>query len=210
MADLQIRPLRADAARNRAKIVCAAREAFAEGGLEAQIDDVARRAGVGVGTVYRHFPAKDDLVRALIEAKMERMVEHGRAALAAHATDPWAALGAFIDECAEEHITDLGLAQVVSTQPSESFAQAARDVGLTDVATDLIERARAAGAVRADAGMLDIPLLMCSLGSVTRAFGPAAARRFLRLALDGLRATDAEPLPALAPEELPAPLVQGR
>ncbi len=71
--DATARPLRADAKRNRDKIVAAARDAFSEEGLDAQIEDVARRAGVGVGTVYRHFPTKDALVRAMVVDKMEAM-----------------------------------------------------------------------------------------------------------------------------------------
>ena len=75
--DTTTRPLRADAQRNRDKIVAAARDCFSEDGLDAQMEDVARRAGVGVGTVYRHFPTKDALVRALVVAQMEAMTARG-------------------------------------------------------------------------------------------------------------------------------------
>src|SRR3954468_9163530 len=89
MTDTAPRPLRADARRNRERVLIAARAAFAEHGREAQMDDVARRAGVGVGTVYRHFPTKEALVNALALDLFERLVQHAREALAIE--DPWEA-----------------------------------------------------------------------------------------------------------------------
>jgi AcrR family transcriptional regulator len=195
------RPLRADARRNREKVVAAARDAFAELGLDAQMDDVARRAGVGVGTLYRHFPTKDALVRALIEAKMERMAARGREALDAGVPEgqAWHVLDTFLRACAEDHVEDRGLAQVTSTQPAASFADAARATGLARIVTELIAAAQREGSVRADATMIDVPLIMCGLGGIIQSFGDQAARRFLALSLDGLRNVDAPPLPAGPP-----------
>src|ERR1700756_2007672 len=84
------RPLRADAARNRERVLAAAREAFAEYGRDAQMEDVARRAGVGVGTVYRHFATKEALVDALLETRFRQAMERAREALALE--DPWEAV----------------------------------------------------------------------------------------------------------------------
>lgn len=189
------KPLRADARRNRAKIVDAAKSAFAELGLDAQMDDVAKRAGVGVGTLYRHFPTKDALVRALIEAKMEKMAERGRHALADEEGDAWDRFATYCRACAYDQVSDLGLAQVISTQPSESFAQAATAAGLREIVDDLLAPAQASGIVRADARMDDIPLIMCGMGAVLQSFGEEHARRYFELALDGLRNTGAPALP---------------
>jgi AcrR family transcriptional regulator len=190
------KPLRADARRNRAKIVDAAKSAFAELGLDAQMDDVAKRAGVGVGTLYRHFPTKDALVRALIESKMEKMAERGRHALAGDDhDDAWDRFATYCRACAYDQVSDLGLAQVISTQPSESFAQAATAAGLREIVEDLLAPAKAAGIVRADARMDDIPLIMCGMGAVLQSFGEEHARRYFELALDGLRNTAAPALP---------------
>src|SRR5688572_23642779 len=110
------RPKRADAVRNRAKIVEAAKAAFAETGLDTQMEDVARRAGVGVGTLYRHFPTKDELVRALIVDKMERMAEVAGAALEDEAKGPWEAFAWVLRKGAEQQLQDRALTQVVASQ----------------------------------------------------------------------------------------------
>src|SRR6201991_4974801 len=89
MTEIVTKPLRADARRNRERVLTAARAAFAEHGREAQMDDVARRAGVGVGTVYRHFPTKEALVNALALDLFEKLVQGAREALAIE--DPWEA-----------------------------------------------------------------------------------------------------------------------
>src|SRR5688572_33033457 len=101
--DTATKPLRADARRNRERIVAAARAAFAEYGLDAQMDEIARRAELGVGTLYRHFPTKDALVAALVEARMSRMAELGREVLAGDG-DPAADFERFIRSCAGQHI----------------------------------------------------------------------------------------------------------
>jgi AcrR family transcriptional regulator len=186
-AETATRPLRADARRNRERIVAAAREAFAETGLETQMDDVARRAGVGVGTVYRHFPTKDALVRALIVDKMAVMAEKARAAVAADAASPWDAFADFIRDRAEDHASDRALSQVMSTQPSETFLAAARETGLWEAVGALLERARAAGQVRPDAGPQDVATMMCGLSAVLQSFDVEAGRRYLELMLEGLR-----------------------
>ena len=181
-----LKPQRADARRNREKIVACARDAFAEYGLDAQMDEIARRAGVGVGTLYRHFPTKDALVAAMVEAKMARLAEIGRAVLA-DPGDPWEDFAAFIERCAAQHEEDRALAEVISTQPPETFRQAAEDAGLTEAGAQLMERVKAVGAMRDDAVVEDIGITMCGHGAVLRSWGPDAAKRYVTLLLAGLR-----------------------
>jgi AcrR family transcriptional regulator len=184
------RPLRADAARNREKIVAAARETFAEAGLTAQMDDIAARAGVGVGTLYRHFPTKDALVQALVLDHFARFTELGREALAREDADAWTAFSDFMWQCAERHEEDRALNEVLSSQPAELPRQCAFDTGLAEVTSELMRRAQDAGAVRRDALPTDVPLLMCGLGAVLQSrWGEDAWRRYLTIGLDGLRAS---------------------
>lgn len=178
------KPLRADARRNREKVIAAARDAFAECGTEAQMDDIARRAGVGVGTLYRHFPTKDALVRAIVRAHMDESAARGRALLEDDLA-PWEAFATFIRTAG---LKDRALAQVVATQPAITFVDAARDSGLVAAAEELLRRAQEDGSARPDARVDDIPLLMCGLGAVLRNWDEDAARRYIELFLDGLRA----------------------
>ena len=189
----ECRPLRADAARNRAKIVEAAKAAFSESGLDTQMEDVARRAEVGVGTLYRHFPTKDALVRALIVDKMERMAEVARAALEQDAADPFEALASVLRQGAEQQHRDLALTQVVASQPQAVFGEVLEDTKLAARMTELLERAQRAGVVRKDVQPDDIPLVMCGCAAVVQ--NGRDWERYLRLMLDGFRNDDCDPLP---------------
>ena len=181
-----LKPLRADARRNREKIVVAARAAFAEHGLDAQMDEIARRSEVGVGTLYRHFPTKDALVAALVEARMATMAAGGREILDAPGA-PFDDFATFIRRCAAVHVDDRGLAEVISTQPPETFRRAAEETGLATVGGELLARAVADGSARADAQVGDIGIVMCGLGAVLKSWGPEAGERYVTLLLDGLR-----------------------
>jgi AcrR family transcriptional regulator len=194
--DATTRPLRADAQRNRDKIVAAARDCFSEDGLDAQMEDVARRAGVGVGTVYRHFPTKDALVRALVVAQMEAMTARGPEFLAEAERDAWGAFSGFMRACAGKHAGDRGLAQVISTQPAESFIDVAMDTGLMKVTGQLLVAAQEAGVARRDLVATDVGLTMCGLSAVLESFGEAGGRRYLQMMLDGMRNHEAPRLPA--------------
>jgi AcrR family transcriptional regulator len=194
--DATTRPLRADAQRNRDKIVAAARDCFSEDGLDAQMEDVARRAGVGVGTVYRHFPTKDALVRALVVAQMEAMTARGPEFLAEADRDAWGAFSGFMRACAGKHEGDRGLAQVISTQPAESFIDVAMDTGLMKVTGQLLVAAQEAGVARRDLVATDVCLTMCGLSAVLESFGEAGGRRYLEMMLDGMRNHEAPRLPA--------------
>jgi AcrR family transcriptional regulator len=188
------RPLRADARRNREKVMAAARAAFAEHGSDAQMDDVARRAEVGVGTVYRHFPTKEALFVALLQDTFARIAERARATLD-HA-DPWAAFAAMMWDAGESLAGDRALAEAM--QADLTMEPCPGQVELSAITTELIERAQAAGSMRADAVLEDIPMVMCGVGSATFRKHPCpdAWRRHLAIVLDGMRARpDITPLP---------------
>jgi AcrR family transcriptional regulator len=186
------RPLRADAQRNRDRIVDAARATFAAQGLAAQMEDVARNAGVGVGTVYRHFATKDALVRALIERKMALMATYALERLDEPPEDAWEEFRSFTRQCAEEQAHDRALSQVLATQPAETFLGTARETGLFDATGRLLARAQEQGTARADLGPEDVGAMMCGLGAVAQAFGPDQGLRYLETMLAGMRSPGVE------------------
>jgi AcrR family transcriptional regulator len=189
------RGLRADARRNHEAVIAAARELFADQGLDAQMPDVARVAGVGVGTVYRHFPTKDDLIAALAGDRFERLAEKAREAL--EADDAWEGLCDFIRFSAEIQADDRGLCEVMGSRP-EVMEAAARAVDLPELCDRLVKRAQRAGKLRRDLEWEDIPMIACGLGRITpAAAGPAVGRwpRLVEIILDGLRAPGSGRLP---------------
>lgn len=183
----QQRPLRSDARRNRAAIVQAARELVAEQGAEAQIQDVARRAGVGVGTVYRHFPTKDALIAELIRSCMLENAQISRDAQAMD--DPWEAFAAVVRNGCESMAADAAkrrMWQIASDEALAAAAGAHRE--MVDETLVVLERAHAAGVLRSDFTGEDMPGLMCGLGAVIDSPGLGDWRRLVDFALDGLRA----------------------
>jgi len=179
------RRLRADAVRNRAKVLAAAGAAFAEHGPEAQMEDVARRAGVGVGTVYRHFPTKDALFEALLLDRIDVAVAAARDAL--EADDPWAGFASVMRGAAEMQEEDRGFADLLGAGVAETDAVHARMETLRALMSRVIARAQAAGELRADVGTDDVPALMCGLSRVVWSSERAAWERYLAILLDGLR-----------------------
>ena len=201
-----VRPLRRDAERNRQRILKAAAEVFTERGLDVSLDEVARRAGVGVGTVYRRFGTKEDLVEALFVDRIEEVA--GLAEEAAKAPDPWSGLVRFMERAAELMAGDVGLRQMLmfATYGGDSTWYAReRNAPLV---RRLLERAQAAGQVRSDLRPTDIPFIVFVLteaAQFARQVSPEIWRRYLTLVIDGLR-PDREgvtplPVPALLPEE---------
>jgi AcrR family transcriptional regulator len=181
------RPLRADARRNRERILVAARDACARHGANIQIDDVARDAGVGVGTVYRHFPTKDALIEALVAEKFRVTTENIRAAL--EIEDPWESFCAALRTSAEVMAADAGLRDaLIRLSPSVHAASEAR-TELDALGSQLVERAQAAGVLRGDVTVHDIGALMGGL-CMSMAQPELDWRRHLELLLDGLRARD--------------------
>lgn len=191
MSSTEPRALRADARRNRERVVDAARELFAEQGLDAQMDDIARRAGVGVGTVYRHFPTKSALVGELMAAKFRGHAEVARKW--AEEEDAWAGFEGFLRDVFARMARDATLQQRLSWPADDSeavaAAEAARQV-LVEVVGGIIERAHAQGTLRADFEVDDMPALMCAAGSVMAGENRHVRRvePFLEVLIDGLRA----------------------
>ena len=191
VAAVDERPLRADARRNREKVLTAARAVFSEHGREAQMDDVARRASVGVGTVYRHFPTKEALIGALVVDSFRLIALKGEAAL--QMDDPWEAFASTLWAGAEIMAGDRALSEVFASTPGVFEAAAPTVEGLRETVGEIMRRAKAAGALREDAMVDDIPMIMCGIGSATKKehVCPASWRRHLAIVLDGLRAQSA-------------------
>jgi AcrR family transcriptional regulator len=183
------RPLRADARRNREKVLAAARAAFAEQGRDAQMDDVARRAEVGVGTVYRHFPTKEALLEALSEDRFARIAERAREKL--DRPDAWDAFVELMWDAGHSLAGDRALTEVMAAR--EPGAPCHGQIELADIAAELMRRAKEAGDMRPDVVVEDIPMVMCGVGSATSRPHPCpdAWRRHLGILIDGLRASAA-------------------
>ncbi len=181
------RRLRADAVRNRAKVLEAARAAFAERGADAQMEDIARRAGVGVGTVYRHFPTKQALGEALIEVRFDRTIAFVRELVDGEA-DPWRGIERCFEYCAGTLERDRAWTSALASMAGGTLVgPREHQLGeLLALEEQLIARARKAGVVREDLAAADMPALFCALASVVQA-GVADWRRYLDLMLDGLR-----------------------
>jgi AcrR family transcriptional regulator len=173
------RPLRADAARNREKVLRAAREAFAESGYGVPLDEIAARAGVGPGTVYRHFPAKEALFEAVVTARVTDLVNDARAR--ADAADPGEAFFGFLARIADEAAAKRDLPDAISIAGSlREDLFAALDL--------LLRRAQQAGAVRPEVRTSDlIVLLKGMITSLTGSTDPALRDVVFAVLADGLR-----------------------
>jgi AcrR family transcriptional regulator len=185
--ELGRRPLRADAARNRERILEAATEVFAQRGLDATLDDVARRAGVGVGTVYRRFANKEALVDALFEHAIDGIV--GLAEEAYRRSDSWEGLVWFFEHATQLQAMDRGLREVLihSGHGRERVARARERI--VPATSRLMERAQADGRLRPDIVPEDFPIIEMMVGAVaeyTNDVSPDLWRRYLGIVLDGL------------------------
>jgi AcrR family transcriptional regulator len=195
------RPLRADAARNRELLLAAATAEFTEQGIDASIADIARRAGVGKGTVFRHFATKEHLLAAIVSQQLESLATTAEGLL--DADDPGAALLEFLTISSEQQ-----------WEPIQDFLQSAIRATLEDpqvslvrermfqAVYDLTDRARAHGHLRADVTGPDVVMLMCApthVAAPLRESAPDLWRRYLALIFDGLRPEGARPLPHPAP-----------
>lgn len=193
-----VRPLRADAARNRELLLAAAEEEFAERGLAASVADIARRAGVAKGTVFRHFASKEDLIASIVGEHIAALIEAARGQ--ADSPDPGAALLEFLTVAADQRQQhDLTFLQ--SASQGDSRVTEARDELHACVGT-LVDRARESGAIRSDITGTDVFLLMCApVHVVENASNPAPGlwQRYLAIIFDGLRPQGATPLPQPAP-----------
>ena len=187
-AGQQPRRLRADAERNRSAILAAARDIFAEQGLEAPLEDIAARAGVGIATLYRRFPAREQLVAAALLDKVSQYAQVAQEALAA--PDAWAGFAGYVQRICELQADDRGLADLLSmTLPTDEHLGRLRSCAETNVA-ELIERAKAAGELRKDVVAEDLLLLLIGNAGVVHVTGrdaPDGWRRFVALVLDAFR-----------------------
>ena len=190
-----VRPLRADARRNRQAVIDAASKLFADSGLDAQMPDVARAANVGVGTVYRHFQTKDHLIAAIASQHFERIAERGRDDL--ELPDPWEGICDFIRFAIQVQADDRGLCEIMSSRP-DLMDTAARAAGLPELSDKLVKRAQQSGQLRSDLDWEDVPMIACGIGHITQAGPPPSVGRWPRLVeliLDGLRAPASGSLP---------------
>jgi AcrR family transcriptional regulator len=186
VSDQTPRKLRSDAARNRARVLDVAYEAFAADGLSVPIDEIARRAGVGAGTVYRHFPTKEALFQAIVANRIEQLVEHARALT--DERDPGEALFAFLRTLVAEGATDQGLVEALAGVGFD-LAGAAPDAEQLFMATlgQMLDRAQEAGAVRPDVSLPDLKTLLVGCQAMQRySSDPASTRRLLAVIRDGL------------------------
>ncbi|MFD1938318.1 TetR/AcrR family transcriptional regulator [Nonomuraea mangrovi] len=183
---MQTRSIRADARRNRDLLLAAAMDVIAEEGPNASLNEIARRAGVGPGTLYRHFPARDALLAAVFEGRLARLCT--RAEEMAEALPPGEALIAWLRLLIAHAMTDhgLGARMMLTTSSAEADCSAT----LRDVADRLLGPAQREGSVRADLDFAD--LVELTAGIAQAAADPVRAERLLMLTLDGLR-TAAEP-----------------
>src|SRR5258707_787633 len=182
------RPLRADARRNRERILQSARAAFAESGAEAQIDDVARHAGVGVGTVYRHFPTKQALLTELVRQTFRLFTGWAREALEAGG-EPFALIEGLLRRIAETAAGDAGVQYALASTAGQAETEAPAEQGeLIAVIAELIDRARRAGTIRPGIEATDIAMLICGVVSAMRPRPRFDLRRHLDLSAATLRA----------------------
>jgi AcrR family transcriptional regulator len=192
----QPRPLRTDARRNRDRLLAAARELFAERGVDVAMADIARHAGVSNGTLYNRFPTREDLIEAAFTDRLETM-----AALAAQAQsddDPWRGLTGYLTATCELLAADRGFNEVAARGlPPSPAAQRLQQEGQAAIG-QLLKRAKEAGVLRDDLALEDLGFVVWGISrtvEMTADFAPRLWRRHLALLLDGFRAEGAHPLP---------------
>jgi AcrR family transcriptional regulator len=201
------RPLRADAARNRARLIEAARELFAERGLNVTMDEIARHAGVGVGTAYRRFASREALIEALFDDRIEQVIANVETAAAD--PDPWNGLVTMIENSIEMQAADRGLKELLFSPVELRQRVAVVRERMFPVVERVFTRAHEAGVLRDDVTALDLPVINFMLGSAADFGGevePGLWRRYVTIVLDGLRASREGPTPlaqrSLLPEQL--------
>lgn len=194
------RPLRKDAERNRTRILEAARELFAAKGLEPNLNDVARHAGVGVGTVYRRFATKEELLEAIFEDALNQLTALAESAL--RQQDSWQAFVCFVEQQCEMTATDRGLREIAFSKCYGGDRVTAAKDRLSAVTTSLVECAQSSGQLRPGVSATDLPLLALLAGTVSEFAGHVDAelwRRYVAVLLEGMRhRSDQEPVPVPA------------
>lgn len=199
-------PRRGDARRNRERILAAATAAFSELGVDTAMTDIADRAGLGIGTVYRNFPTKEALVDALLLDRLVRVSEEATAVRAA-STDPWSALERFIRFVVDLEITDRAVAQFIGGRISGSPELQQQRDALFEAVGEIVRDAQHAGQLRTDVHPSDIRMLLTTVARSHWHDSPETRhllQRYLAIALDGLRAPGRTPLtgPPLSMDQL--------
>ena len=181
------RVLRVDAERNRLSILAAATEALTELGVDVSVDEIARRAGVGSATIYRRFPARDDLLAAALE---ERLRDYADLIESAEGeVDPWKGFSGLFYAICERQAADAGFRDLLSATNWPQVIIGEQSKRAADGVARLVRRAKRSGALRKDFGPGDFRLLMIANGGITRSSNdPAMWKRHVRYVLDGLRA----------------------
>jgi AcrR family transcriptional regulator len=180
------RPKRADARRNYEKLLTAAGEAFAENGTAASLEDIARRADVGIGTLYRHFPTRQDLLEAVYIGEVEEM---SRAAADLTDLEPWDALVTWLHQFVRYAATKRALAdEMMATIDQDAEVFVACRTAITAAGDLLLRRAQEAGVVRPDTNFTDVGRMVGGIAAI-RTADPGQIERILDVALDGLRYT---------------------
>jgi len=198
------RPLRRDAQRNRDALLDAARAQFAEHGLEAPLEQVAKRAGVAIGTLYRHFPTRLDLIQALFVDKLQSWLEAAERAVAMD--DAWDGFVLFVETMCELWSDDRGFNDLASTQLPATACLAEAQTRIHELGVRIVRRAQEQGSLRADVTAEDLSFVIWSHSRITQAthgIAPRAWRRHLHLMFDAFRAERAHPLPepAMTPQQ---------
>jgi AcrR family transcriptional regulator len=196
VTDAGPKPMRADARRNRERVLAAAEALFAEAGLSVQIEEVAERAGVGVGTVCRNFATKEALIDAVLTVRLGSVLARAEAA---HAdADPAAAFQRFVVDMAADQARHRLLAEEMAARVDVPAPAAHLKAAIQQAIADLVWRAQAAGALRPDIGPGDLALLFNGIAHAAALMGdsdPTPRERYVRIVLDGLRPLAASPLP---------------
>jgi AcrR family transcriptional regulator len=215
MDDVEPRPLRQDAERNRRRLLTAAGELFARRGLDVTLNDVAHHAGVGVGTAYRRWANKEELIDELFA---QRLDEH--AALAHQALDDpdaWHALTTFMEESLRMQLEDRGLSELLNDPAlGQARVNEARDRN-APLVNAIVDRAKAAGHLRPEFEGTDLVFIQVALAALadrTRRIDPALYRRYLTMFLDGVRADRGPlselPVAALTTDQTHTAMTSGR
>ena len=190
------RVMRSDARRNRDALLCAARAVFAEHGLDAPLEQVARQAGVSIGTLYRHFPTRVDLVQEMFAAKLQAWLDVAEEAVANQ--DAWAGFCLYVETVCELQAGDRGFNDIASMRLPSSERIDAVQRRIAQLGVEIVARAQAQGRLRPDVAFEDLAFVIWSHSRITQAthgVAPCAWRRYVHLMLDAFRADRAHPLP---------------
>jgi AcrR family transcriptional regulator len=188
--------LRSDARRNRERLVAAARALFARDGVEASVEDITREAGVGMGTLYRHFQTKDELIDAVLEDALSDLVALAEAAAAEE--DAWVGFTGFLERALQQQAANRGLRDVLATRADNAPRIAIKRELILPALRRVVARAHEQGALRPDFAAEDLPLVFWASDRVMEATAEVAPdywRRYVALLLDGLRVGSPNPLP---------------